>query len=91
MTKSTLQRWKRNKEFAYAMLNNVLSVLDGLEEPVEFVSALRNQLSGSRQPPAGGPAETLACSISFYRSLSRKQIGEIPYKGEFSDVNGTIN
>ena len=42
MTKSILQRWMRIKEFANAMLNTVLSVLDELEEPVEVVSALRN-------------------------------------------------
>ena len=70
--KSTLRRWKRIKEFAYAMLDAILSSLDGLEEPAVFVSALRN-------PPSVNidtrwdcvvmslPVEKLAFSISLYR------------------------
>ena len=88
MTKSTLQRWRRINEFSYAMLNTVLSVLDGLEEPAEFVSAMKNL------PPFDGnfPAESvptgtvgnLAFSIAFFRVASRKSMIAVSSKGEFS-------
>jgi hypothetical protein len=57
MTKSTLQKWKRINDFAYTMLDTVLSVLDGLEEPAEFVSALRKlppNIPGTRADSGNG-------------------------------------
>jgi hypothetical protein len=98
-TKSTLQRWKRIKEFAYAMLDTVLSVLDGVAEPAEFVSALRNLppvsdntlLNPDSLPKSGTPVKNLAASIFFYRTLSRKSIGAMSLEGEFSDVSRIIN
>ena len=95
MTKSTLQKWMRFKEFASAMLNNVLSVIDGLKEPAEFVSAMRNfspiNVKTALDAIKGTPVENLAASIFVYRTLSRKHIGEMPHKGEFSYLNRTIN
>ena len=97
MTKLTLQRWRRINEFADAMLNTVLSVLDGLEEPDEFVSALRNlpsidaytrRLAELRKET---PVENLACSIFLFRILSRKLLSDFSVKGEFSDLNRIIN
>jgi hypothetical protein len=79
MTKWTLQRWKRIKEFAYAMLDTVLSILDGLEEPAEFVDAMRNlplcsdATRGDRLAMTT-TAEKLASSVFLYRELSRKRI-----------------
>jgi len=78
MTKSTLQRWKRIKEFAYAMVDTVLSVLDGLQEPAEFVFALRKLPSGSdiKGPDSiarDTPTELLASSVFLYHEYSRKK------------------
>jgi len=86
MTKPTLQRWKRLKEFAYAMIDNVLSILDGLREPVEFVTALNNlppvdDSARSDQFSMSTPAEKLASCIFLFRSLSRKSIGMMSYEG----------
>jgi len=96
MTKSTLQRWKRVKEFGNVMMDTVLSVLDGLEEPVEFVSALRN-LPPASDPTQGGslpqwstPAEKLASSILLYRQGAWKNISEASYKGGFSEISRII-
>jgi len=92
MTKFTLQRWKRLNEFADAMLNTVLSVLDGLEEPDEFVSALKNLPSidaytrRSASLRKETPAENLACSIFLYRILSGKLFGGIPLE-EFNNIS----
>ena len=96
MTKSTLQRWKRIKEFAYAMVDTVLSVLDGLQEPAEFVSALRKLPSGSdvKGPDSVArdtPAELLASSVFLYREYSRKKIGEMTYERELSDLSRIIS
>ena len=95
---STFQQWKRINDFAYAMLETVrvLSVLDGLEEPAEFVSALRKLLPNipgtcADSVAMGTPAEKLASSIFLYRDLSRKRIGEMSYKGVFSDLSRIIN
>ncbi|KAF8814010.1 hypothetical protein BYT27DRAFT_7206382 [Phlegmacium glaucopus] len=83
MTKSTLQRWERLKEFAYSMIDTVLSVFDGLREPAELVTALNNL------PPTGDslrpvsmstPEEKLASWIYLYRSFSRQKIGEMDYE-----------
>ena len=93
MTKSTLQRWKRIKEFSYAMLDTVLSVLDGLEEPAEFVAASRNLpvIDGKLTAVPMGATGNLACSVFMYRTLSHKRIGAMSYEGEFSDLNRIIN
>ena len=95
MTRSTLQRWRRLKEFAYAMLDSVLSVLGGLEEPAEFVAALSNlpanEARGSANVPMGTTVEYLACSVHLYRLWSRERIGAMSYEGEFSNLNRTIN
>jgi hypothetical protein len=86
MTNLTFQRWKRINEFADAMLNTVLAVLDGLKEPAEFVSALRNLPSidaytrQSANLGMGTPVENLVCSIIFYRMLSRKLMAKCPTK-----------
>ncbi|KAF8814008.1 hypothetical protein BYT27DRAFT_7250420 [Phlegmacium glaucopus] len=88
MTKPTLQRWERLKEFAYSMIDTVLSVFDGLREPVEFVTALNNlppiddstRAAGILPTPGSSPAEKLAFCICVYRLLSRKKIGEISYE-----------
>jgi hypothetical protein len=90
MTNSTLQRWKRIKEFAFVMLDTVLSVLDGLEEPAEFVSASRNfvpPVSGGTQSDVGTPPELLALSIFLLRTLSRKRIDTMTYKCGFPDLS----
>jgi len=89
MTKPTLQRWKRLKEFAYAIIDNVLSILDRLREPMEFVTALNNLPpidNGARsdQISMSTPAEKLASCIFLFRSLSRKSIGAMSYEGPFS-------
>ena len=96
MTKSTLQKWKQIDDFAHAMLDTVLSVLDGLEEPAEFVSALRKlppNTPGMRADSVamGNPAEKLVSSIFLYRALSRKRIGEMSYECVFSDPSRMIN
>ena len=78
------------------MLDTVLSVLDGLDEPAEFVSALRNL------PPASDgilanrlamstPAENLAATIFLYRILTSKNIGEASYECGFSNLSRIIN
>ena len=95
MTKSTLQRWKRIQEFAYAVLDTVLSILDGLEEPAEFVSAMRNLPPDSDARPGDRfamttTAEKLALSVFLYRVLSRKGIGALTYECEFADLNRTF-
>ena len=77
------------------MLNNVLSVIDGLKEPAEFVSAMRNfspiNVKTALDAIKGTPVENLASSIFVSRTLSRKHIGEMPHKGEFSYLNRIIN
>ena len=92
MTRSTLQRWKRIKDFAYAMLETVLSVLDGVEEPAEFVSALRklpplNDGAQSYKVSMRTPVEKLTSSIFLYRALSGQRIGAKSYEGGFSDLS----
>ena len=96
MTKSTLQRWRRIRDFGHATLDNVVSVLYGLAEPAEFVAALRNsppvsegtQLYSVAMSP---PAEKLTFSISLYRTLSHTNIGEMIYARGFSDLSRIIN
>ena len=93
MTRSILQRWKRIKEFGFVMLDTVLSVLDGLDKPVEFVSALRNLPPVSDGTRAANMAmgtlvEQLASSIYLFRSLLHSnRIGTMSYKGEFFEYN----
>ena len=96
MTRSTLHKWKRINDFAHAMLETVLSVLDGLEEPAEFVSAWRKLPPDAPNTRAdsmgkGTPAEKLASSIFIYRALSRRRVGEMPYECVFSDLSKMIN
>lgn len=95
MTEPTLQRWKRLKEFAYAMIDAIFSVLEGVREPVEFVTALKNLPASvednarSDKVAMSTPAEKLASCIYLYRALSRKGIAEIPYECMFSALRGS--
>jgi hypothetical protein len=96
MTKSNLHRWNRIKEFASAMLNTVFSVLDELEEPAEFVSALRNPppvSDGTRSDSVATeiPTKNFVFSISLCRTLSRKIIGSASYEREFSNLSRIVN
>jgi len=89
MAKPTVQRWERLKEFAYSMIETVLSVLDGLREPAEFVVAMNNlppidSNARSDDIAMSTPAEKLALCIFLYRSLSGKRIGAMPYEGASS-------
>ncbi|KAF8814014.1 hypothetical protein BYT27DRAFT_7250425 [Phlegmacium glaucopus] len=88
MTKPTLQRWERLQEFAYSMIDTVLSVFDGLREPAEFVTALNNlppiddstRAETILSTPSSSPAEKLAFCIGHYRLLSRKKIRGMSYE-----------
>ena len=91
MTKSTLQTWNRIKEFAFVMLNTVLSVLDEVEEPAEFLSALRNPPPVSGDTRSDTPANKLVFSISLCRMLSGQNMGTRSYKGGLSDSSRVIN
>jgi hypothetical protein len=92
MTKSTLQRWVRLKEFSYSMIDTVLSVIDGLREPAELVNALNNlppnddstRAEDLLSIPTSSPAGKLAQTIGFYRFLSRKKIREMSYESAIS-------
>ncbi|PPQ96157.1 hypothetical protein CVT26_004792 [Gymnopilus dilepis] len=85
MTKPTIQRWKRLKEFAYSMISAVLSVLDGIREPEEFVHAMNNLPHADdnvrgRDLSMATPAEKLASCVYLYRTLSRKNVGVMSYE-----------
>ncbi|KAF8967548.1 hypothetical protein BDZ97DRAFT_1803931 [Flammula alnicola] len=86
MTTSTLQRWKRIKQFANVMIDAVLSVVDGLGEPVPFVAALNNLPPIDHRVPhavvthPSTPAEKLASCVYLCRVFSRKNIGELPFE-----------
>ena len=91
MTKSTLQTWSRIKEFAFVMLNTVLSVLDEVKEPAEFLSALRNPPPVDDDIQLRTPANKLVFSISLCRTLLGQNLSTKSCKGGFSDSSRIIN
>lgn len=78
MKKETLERWTRVRDFAYALIDTVVPLVEELTEPASFVSALRNvsldpqHLANTANSTT--PAEKLAICFAFTRALSKKKI-----------------
>lgn len=80
------------------MLKTVLSVIDRLEEPVEFVATLRDfippQAISDGTPYSVAmhtPAENLALAIFLYHKWSCNNISAISFESGFSDLGRIVN
>ncbi|KJA28613.1 hypothetical protein HYPSUDRAFT_34056 [Hypholoma sublateritium FD-334 SS-4] len=84
MTKETLERWTRLRDFAHVLIDTVLVLVGELTEPASFVSALSN-VSLDAQHLANTanystPAEKLAICFAFTRALSKKKIVQLSFE-----------
>ncbi|KAF8149157.1 hypothetical protein B0H34DRAFT_197165 [Crassisporium funariophilum] len=85
MPRETLDRWKRLKQFSWAMADAMLSVIETVHEPASFVLALNNLPKGSsaglkNKLAMESPAEKLAACVYLCRVLSRKSITEMDFE-----------
>lgn len=88
MTKDTMARWVRLKDFSHALVEAVLSMVDKLTEPSTFVEELRNisidpvhlaNFQDQRTSP-----NKLALCVAFCRAIPKKHILQVSYERELS-------
>ena len=98
MTKETLERWTRLRDFAYALIDTVLFLVEELTEPASFVTALSNvSLDAEHLANTANyltPAEQLAICFAFTRTLSKKKIAFLSFECKslpYSILNSCIN
>ncbi len=84
MTRETLERWTRLRDFAYALIDTVLFLVEEITEPASFVTALSNvSLDAEHLANTANystPAEQLAICFAFSRALSKKKIAFLSFE-----------